>query len=83
MYVLIFIEILLFDILNFHTNASISHFYIEKDLSLDTLRNKHIYMRTHIYNNTNNCGVAIKREKKAEIKQIRLQLKLAQVWNIF
>ena len=40
-------------------------------------------MRTHIYNNTNNYGVAIKREKKAEIKQIRLQLKLAQVWNIF
>ena len=63
--------------------ACLSHFYIEKDLSLDTLRNKHIYMRTHIYNNTNNCGVAIKREKKAEIKQIRLQLKLAQVWNIF
>ena len=40
--------------------ACLSHFYIEKDLSLDTLRNKHIYMRTHIYNNTNNSGVAIK-----------------------
>ena len=40
-------------------------------------------MRTRIYNNTNNCGVAIKQEKKAEINQIRLQLKLTQVWNIF